>query len=186
MQIIAAPPVSTQAGVPFGLAVVVMDPFGNVVTNTSVPLSVTVASGPYGSAVTGQQTQFPSQGIVTFSDLVLDRAGVSTLQVSGPGLTTATAQPVSVLPAAASQLLVAAQPPASVTAGNSFALVVVAADRFGNIATGFSGYVTLGLASGPAGGDTQRPSVRLGQPGHSRLLRPDLEHGRRRLCSPGQ
>ncbi len=165
VQIIAAPPASTQAGVPFGLTAVVLDPFGNVVINTSVPLSVTVASGPSGSAVTVQQTLFPSQGIAAFSDLVLDRAGITTLEVSSPGLSPATTQPVDVLPATASQLLVAAQPPSIVTAGNSFALSVVAADRFGNIATGFGGYVTLGLASGPAGGVLRGPLSALADQG---------------------
>ena len=186
VQIIAAPPTSTQAGVPFGLTAVVMDAFGNLVTNTSVPLSATVASGSSGSAVTGQQSQFTSQGIAAFSDLVLDRAGITTLEVRSPGLSPATTQPVNVLPASASQLLVAAQPPSIVTAGNSFALSVVAADQFGNMATGFSRYVTLGLASGPARCATRRPSVSLGQPGRGRLLWPDLEHDKHWVYARGQ
>jgi hypothetical protein len=80
-------------------------------------------------------------------------------------LSPATTQPVTVLPTAATELALAVQPPSSVTAGNSFALAVVAADRFGNIATGFGGYVTLGLASGPAGGALGGPLTVLASQG---------------------
>jgi hypothetical protein len=52
-----------------------------------------------------------------------------------------------------------------VIAGNSFAIAVVAADQFGNLATGFGGYVTLGVAGGPAGGTLGGPLTVLASQG---------------------
>ena len=51
-----------------------------------------------------------------------------------------------------SQLVVSSQPPASIPAGNPFALTVAVEDRFGNVATSFNGSVTVGFASNPGGG----------------------------------
>src|SRR5262249_19231676 len=48
-------------------------------------------------------------------------------------------------------LVVTTQPPASVTAGNSFGLSVQARDSSGNLITSFNGTVTLALASNPGG-----------------------------------
>jgi streptogramin lyase len=48
-------------------------------------------------------------------------------------------------------LVVTAQPPASVTAGNSFGLTLQAEDSSGNLITSFNGTVTVGLASNPGG-----------------------------------
>jgi virginiamycin B lyase len=48
-------------------------------------------------------------------------------------------------------LVVSAQPPASVTAGSSFSLTVQAEDSSGNLITSFNGQVTVTLASNPGG-----------------------------------
>ena len=47
------------------------------------------------------------------------------------------------------QLVVTTQPPVSVTAGSAFSLAVSAEDALGNVATGFTGTVTLALANNP-------------------------------------
>src|SRR5262249_24486857 len=48
-------------------------------------------------------------------------------------------------------LVVTVQPPASVTAGDSFGLTVQAQDSSGNLITSFNGTVTVALASNPGG-----------------------------------
>ena len=53
--------------------------------------------------------------------------------------------------ATATQLVVTTQPPASVTAGSGFGLVVTAEDAFGNVDPTFTGSVTLALANNPGG-----------------------------------
>jgi streptogramin lyase len=50
-----------------------------------------------------------------------------------------------------SNLVVTAQPPAAVTAGNGFGMTVAAEDSSGNLISSFNGTVTVALASGPSG-----------------------------------
>src|SRR5262249_34231254 len=59
--------------------------------------------------------------------------------------------PETVTAAAATQLVVTTQPPASVTAGSDFGLAAAAEDAQGNVVTTFAGSVTLALASNPGG-----------------------------------
>src|SRR5438046_2597018 len=49
-------------------------------------------------------------------------------------------------------LVVTAQPPATITAGSGFGLVVVAVDPFGNVDTSFNDGVTVGLTNQASGG----------------------------------
>src|SRR5262249_20316885 len=55
-------------------------------------------------------------------------------------------------PASATHLTFSTQPPASSAAGASFTVVVQALDAFGNLATGFTGPVTVGFGTDPSGG----------------------------------
>ena len=50
------------------------------------------------------------------------------------------------------QLVITAQPPATVTAGSGFGLTVTVEDRLGNVVTDYNGSVTIALASNPGGG----------------------------------
>jgi hypothetical protein len=58
---------------------------------------------------------------------------------------------VDVVPAAATRLVITAQPPATITAGSAFGFQVVAEDPFGNIDPHFDGAVTVALATNPGG-----------------------------------
>jgi hypothetical protein len=51
----------------------------------------------------------------------------------------------------ASQLVVASQPPTSLTAGSPFGFAVAAEDQYGNIDTQYSGSVTIALTNNPGG-----------------------------------
>ena len=59
--------------------------------------------------------------------------------------------PLSVTPAAASQVVITSQPPANATAGAPFGLTAAIEDSFGNVVTSFNGSLTVGLASDPTG-----------------------------------
>ena len=86
------PPLTVTAGTRFGLTVSAEDTYGNV--ETSFYATVTVALlGVSGStvALSGTLTTTASQGVATFTGLVLDTAGTGyKLQASGGGLTTTT------------------------------------------------------------------------------------------------
>ena len=71
-----------------------------------------------------------SAGVATFSGLTLNKAGAgATLLASRHRLSSATTSAITVTAATATQLVVTTQPPASVTAGSGFGLVVTAEDR---------------------------------------------------------
>jgi hypothetical protein len=61
--------------------------------------------------------------------------------------------------AAASRLLVTAQPPILLDAGQAFGLVVAAVDPFGNLDLQFQGSVALALASNPGGATLGGPTT---------------------------
>jgi predicted outer membrane repeat protein len=89
-------------------------------------------------------------GVAVFSGLTLDNAAIGyTLLVSGSGETGATTSAFNVTPAAAAELVVTAQPPASVIAGSGFGLAVAAEDPFGNVDPNFGGSVAVALLNNP-------------------------------------
>ena len=93
-----------------------------------------------------------SDGVARFAGLSLVTPGTDfTLQVSGTGLPTATTSPFTVASVQATQLVVIASPPSSVTAGVGFGLQIAAEDPFGNVTPSFSGVVTVSPASNPGG-----------------------------------
>src|SRR5262249_5798331 len=120
------PPAGVTAGSGFGLTIKAEDHFGNVDTNYSggVTLTLVLASNTTGTTLDGVTTVTASGGVATFSDLTLNKAASGiTLQASGGGLNRTTTSPITVTAAPASQLVITAQPPASVTAGAGFDLV---------------------------------------------------------------
>ncbi|MHB1557452.1 MAG: hypothetical protein ACYC61_08230 [Isosphaeraceae bacterium] len=148
----AQPPASATAGSGFGLTVQVESPDGSLVTGASGTITVALGNDPGGASLGGTLTATMSGGVATFSGLSIDQAGTGyTLTVSGSGLTSATSASFDVAAAAGSQLVVAAQPPANLAAGDSFGLTVDVQDAFGNLAAGYDGTVSLSLSGSPAG-----------------------------------
>src|SRR5262249_27806583 len=68
---------------------------------------------------------------------------------SSDGLAPAITGPSEVTPAAATQLAVTVQPPASLAAGAGFGLIVAAEDPFGQIDASYAGNVTVALGNAP-------------------------------------
>ena len=92
-------------------------------------------------------------GVATFSGLTLDQAANGyTIQATASGLSSGTTNAFDITPAAASQLVVTTQPPASTIAGNSFGLTVSAEDLYGNLTPSFTSSITIALKSNPGSG----------------------------------
>ena len=90
--------------------------------------------------------------MATFSGLTLTKAASGyTIVVSSTGLNSATTTAITVTPAAASQVLITQQPPASVTANKGFGLQATIEDAYGNLETGDNAAVTVALANNPGG-----------------------------------
>ena len=140
--ITAQPSTSVTAGQSFGVTVAVEDAFGNAEPSYNGNITLDLAGGAAGTSLGGDLTVAANGGVASFSTLSLDRANSGyTIQASGSGLTGASTSAFQVTPAAASQLVMVAQPPTKLTAGQPFGFTVAAEDRFGNVVTGFDGSV---------------------------------------------
>jgi hypothetical protein len=143
---------SLLAGAPFGLIVQAEDDSGDFASTFDGTVTVALATGPAGATLGGTLTVTASNGVASFSGLTLTTAASGyTLQVSSNGLAAVNTTAISVTPAAASKVVIAEQPPASITAGNPFGLGALIEDPYGNVETADNGAVTLSLASSPVG-----------------------------------
>lgn len=143
-------PSSGVAGVALtpALTVTARDAFGNVATGFSGSVTVAIADGqapPLG----GTLTRAATAGVATFSDLSIAQVGNWALAVTSGALTADTSSAIAIAPGAAAALQFVMEPIGAV-AGEAFAppVTVRARDAFGNVATGFTGNVTLTLADG--------------------------------------
>jgi hypothetical protein len=146
------PPASVTAGSLFGLTVSAYDQSGNVDSSFQGTFTLAIANNPGSSVLGGTLTVTAQNGVITFSDLTLNRAGTGyTVLVSSDGTMPATTDDFDVMPAATSQLVVTTQPPADVVAGSGFGLVVSAEDSFGNVNPSYTGSLAVALANNPGG-----------------------------------
>src|SRR5262249_3257736 len=112
------PPALAAAGTPFGLSVAIEDAFGNVETTDDGQVTISLSGGPGGASLGGTLTVMAGQGVARFSGLTMSQAGAGyTIEAGRHGLPGVTSDPISVVPAAPAQLVIAAQPPGSITAG---------------------------------------------------------------------
>jgi hypothetical protein len=152
LAVTAQPPASVTAGLTFGLTVTAEDKSGNVLSSFNGTVTVALASNPGGATLGGTLTATAQNGVASFSDLMLKKAGSGyTLLVSASGLGSETTSPFEVTPAAATKLVVTIQPPSKVLASSDFGLVVSAKDPYGNVDTNFSGSVGVAIANNPGG-----------------------------------
>lgn len=145
-----APDSTATAGVALDpVLVAVQDAFGNqVVANASVTLKI--AGGKFAGGGT-LVTATASNGIATFSNLIINTAGSYTLTASVGSVTTS-ASSVNVSPAAASKLVWQTAPVTTSVAGVTLSSVVVAVeDAFGNVVTSDTSTVTLAISTGTFG-----------------------------------
>ena len=133
------------------VSVQVEDTFGNLVTNASGSVALSIKTGsPQSGFTSGTATVGVVSGVASFSNLVLNTSGSYTLvatPVSISGVTGVVTAPLVVAPAVASSFTVTN--PGSQTVGSSFAVSITAYDAFGNVATGFAGSQSLSF-SGPS------------------------------------
>jgi streptogramin lyase len=152
LSVTVPPPASVVAGASFGLSVSAVDASGMVATSFNGVITLALATDVGGATLGGVLSVSAVNGVATFSGLTLDKVGSGdTLSVSAIGLAKATTSAIAVAPGAAAQLAVATQPPASVTAGARFGLIISVRDALGNLATSFSGTITAALAHSDGG-----------------------------------
>ena len=154
-------PSGATAGKPISPAVrvAVRNDQGGTVTGASNPVTLALAANPGGATLGGTTTVAAVNGIATFTDLTLDKAGAGyTLIATSGSLASATSTTFSNVAGSASQLTFATPPPGSAPSGQPLAPqpVLQLRDGFGN-AVGQSGVVVsaaVGSGSGTLGGGT--------------------------------
>ena len=93
----SAPPATATVGSPFQLTTVVEDEFGNVVSNYSGKLAVTLTGNKGKGRLTGTLTATVANGVATFASLAVNTAGNGyALRVTGPGLAPTITAPFNV------------------------------------------------------------------------------------------
>ena len=139
-------PAAVIAGGYFQLTVVAEDAQGATDTSFTGSVTLALASNPGGATLGGTLTLPVSDGMLTFYGLTLNQPGSGyTIQATSSGFTPATTSPITVATPPATQLIVTAPPPSSVTANGDFGLTVAVVDASGNLAPGYNGSVTVAL-----------------------------------------
>lgn len=132
----AAQPSDTSAGVALSsVTVQLVDSGGNALTAANASVTIALSANPGGATLSGTTTVSTVNGVATFSDLTLDRAGSGyALSASAIGLAAAVSTSFSVAPGAPSMLKIHGQP-SDVVAGSTMtpAVVVRVEDGFGNL-----------------------------------------------------
>jgi hypothetical protein len=141
-----------------GVTVVVEDAFGNAVTSDTSTITLSVNNGPAGFANGSTTSAVAVNGVATFNNLILDAAGVYTLNAADGSLASGISTSITVNPATASKLFVS-DAPVFATAGQALSpgVTVVVQDAFGNVVTANTSKITLEVKNGPAlfaGGST--------------------------------
>jgi hypothetical protein len=130
----------------FDLTVDVKSTQGVPDTNFTGRVMLTLVNNPGGATLGGNLSLPVINGQVTFYGLTLNVPGSGyTIQATSSGFAPATTYPITSVSPAASQLLVAEEPPASVTANGHFGLTIAVEDASGNLVPSFNGNVTVTL-----------------------------------------
>jgi subtilisin-like proprotein convertase family protein len=173
------PPTTMTSGSQFGLAISVLDAFGNLATGYTGVVSIALQNNPGNATLGGPLTATPVGGIANFHAFITTETAASgyTLQATSDGLTPVTTGPIKVIPAPATHLVVITQPPSLVTPGSTFGFVVAAEDDFGNISTGYTGTVTVAAPAGATLGGTTTVTPHNGQATFSGLTLTETNGG---------
>jgi hypothetical protein len=113
------PPPNGVAGQPLGpVRVAVQDNIGGTVTTATTAITLGLADNPGSATLGGTLTATAVQGVATFSDLVLNRAGAGyTLRASAAPLSPALSSPFTIVAAAATALAITTQPSSTAEQG---------------------------------------------------------------------
>ncbi|TLY49131.1 MAG: hemagglutinin, partial [Gemmatimonadetes bacterium] len=146
---------ATQAITP-AVQVTARDAQGNTATGFTGTVTVAIGANPGGGVLAGTTSVAAVSGVATFSNLSINKAGTGyTLTAAATGPAGAASTPFDVSAGAATHLAFSVPP--STTPANAIItppIQVTALDAGNNVATGFSGSVTMAIPSGsnPGGG----------------------------------
>jgi len=141
--------VTAFANISPAVKVTVQDAFNNTVTSFANNVSVAIGNNAGGGTLGGGQSKAAIAGIATFPGLNIDATGNGyTLTATAAGLPLATSAAFNVIPSVATRLFYTVQPLDGTAGGSTIAVTVEARDASGQLASSFTGTVTLGITSG--------------------------------------
>jgi hypothetical protein len=148
-----AQPSNTVAGQTIAprVQVAIEDASGHVVTTAASAVTIALGSNAAGGVLQGTLTAASVHGVASFSSLVLNKAGTNyTLTAAASTFPTVTSKAFTIMPGPASQLVFTVQP-TLVPAGQAMnpAVQVTALDAESNVASGFTGAMSLALGTNP-------------------------------------
>ncbi|HZL36833.1 MAG TPA: hypothetical protein VFC78_16050 [Tepidisphaeraceae bacterium] len=149
-------PASVNAGATLPPVIVMLeDKTGHGATSDNSLVTISLG-GAAGGVLHGTLSVQAVNGVATFSDLSITKAGTYTLDITDSSLK-ATSRRFTVNADSGSAHLVLSQSSAdTVLVGKSLPpIVATLEDQFGNVIKNSRNYVTLVVASGPAGGDVE-------------------------------
>jgi hypothetical protein len=146
-------PTTTGAGAVITPAVQVsaQDAFGNLATGFTGTITLAIGTNPGAGTLGGTTAVAAVNGVATFSTVSINKSGVGySLTANATGLTGTSSVSFTVSGGPATQLAFTVQPTNTLSAHAITPGVKVAAqDAIGNIATGFTGNITLALGTNP-------------------------------------
>jgi hypothetical protein len=156
---------TTQAGVAISpaLQVEIRDADGNLVTTANNQITIAIDTGPGGATLSGTTQVNAVNGVASFANLILTKAGSGyRLRASSGSLTTDQTNSFTVTPGPAAKLAYSVQPPLNTQAGINLspAIQVIALDQFDNPVTSFNQQVTIALQANPGGATLNGTLVR--------------------------
>ena len=136
------------------IQVAVQDQFGNTAANSNAAITLSIANNPNSGTLSGTVTKNAVNGIATFSDLSINRAGTAyTLQAVSSGLSSATSGSFDINVGAATQLAFTVQPSdANPTATIAPPVQVAVLDASGNTVTTANDSITIAIGNNPNSG----------------------------------
>lgn len=134
-----------NGGPPAGVSVAIVSSSGSTITGATNRVTVSLASNTGGGLLFGPTSVNAVNGVATFSNLAIDRAGSYTLLATANGLEGDVSASFTITPATARQLAFTVSPPASTLAGSAFSNTVTVAiqNASGGTVTNATNRVTL-------------------------------------------
>jgi|GEM_PF-1187038 len=137
------------------ITVAVQDNFGNVVTGSTAPVTLAFGTNAGGGTLSGTLTQNAVNGVATFPNIRINRAGSAyTLTASSGTLRASTSSAFNIVVGPPTHLVFAVEPSASTVAGSpiSPAVQVAIRDSMENTITGATTPITITIGNNPSGG----------------------------------
>lgn len=150
LAIATGPAATNGAGSPLPVTVHALDAQGDVAKSFTGTVTLALADGSPAAPLLGTLTATAVEGVATFTDVRINLVGTGyALIASASGLPSATTSAFAIIAGPAQRITFASYPNFGAVAGVLDVVEVVARDAAGNVATSFTGSVTISLATGP-------------------------------------